>query len=142
MTQATDTFSTVTPFDTTAAREFADKGVAQAREAYEKFKDAAQANNDTIEAVYSTATKGATDYTTKLVDIARINLNSAFALATKFAAVKTPSEAFALLSGHAREQYETLTAQSKDLVEFTQKVTADAVEPIKASASKVFGKVA
>jgi phasin len=142
MTESTEKFATATPFDATALREFAEKGVTQARETYEKFKDAAQSSNDTIEAVYATATKGATEYTNKLVDIARVNANSAFDLAGKFAAVKSPTDIFSLLSNHAREQYEAFTAQTKDLVAFSQKVTADTVEPIKANASKVFSKVA
>jgi len=140
MTDATDNFAT--PFDTAALREFAEKGVTQVRETYEKFRDAAQSGNETIEAVYATAAQGATDYTNKLVDIARANANSTFDLASKFAAVKSPTEVFALWTSHAREQYDTLQAQAKDLVAFSQKVVADTAEPIKASASKAFNKVA
>ena len=43
-----------------AFREFAEKGVSQARESYSKLKDAAETHNDTIEAVFTSASRGAT----------------------------------------------------------------------------------
>ena len=39
---------------------------------------------------------------------------------------------------HAKKQYETLTAQAKELAELSQKVATETVEPIKASASKFY----
>jgi phasin len=143
MPQINDPFSTVVPFEVPGSiREFAEKGVSQAREAYEKFKEAAQTGNETMEAVYSTATKGCADYTSKVLDIARANANATFDLAEKLIGVKSPSEAFALLTSHTRSQFETLTSQTRELAELGQKVANDAVEPIKANASKVFPKVA
>jgi phasin len=143
MPQINDPFSTVVPFEVHGSiREFAEKGVSQAREAYEKFKEVAQSGNETMEAVYSTATKGAADYTSKVIDIARANANANFDLAEKLIGVKSPSEVFALITSHTRSQFETLTLQTKELAELGQKVATDAVEPIKASASKVFPKVA
>ena len=143
MSQINDPFSTVVPFEVPGnLREFAEKGVSQAREAYEKFKEAAQSSNETMEAVYSTATKGASDYTSKVIEIARSHANANFDLAEKLIDVKSPSEVFALFTTHTRTQFETLTAQTKELAELGQKVATDTVEPIKASASKVFPKVA
>jgi phasin len=143
MSQSQDPFSTVVPFEVPGSiREFAEKGVSQARETYEKFKDVAQSSNETIEAVYASASKGATDYSSKLVDIARTNTNAAFDVAEKLIGVKSPSEALAIWTGFARGQYEIFTAQSRELVELGQKVATEAVEPLKASASKVFNKVA
>jgi phasin len=136
MSSSNEAFSTVIPF-----REFAEKGVSQARENYEKFKDVAQSGNETIEAFYASSTKGASDYSTKVLEIARTNTNSAFDLAQQLMSIKSPSEALTLWSTFARSQYETLTAQGKELAELGQKVTAEAVEPLKANASKVFSKV-
>src|SRR5205085_11855884 len=94
---AQDPFSTVVPFEVPGSiREFAEKGVSQARETYEKFKDVAQHSNETIEAVYAASTKGAADYSGKLIDIARANANSAFDMAEKLVAVKSPSEIFSI----------------------------------------------
>ena len=143
MSQVNDPFSTVVPFEVPGSiREFAEKGVSQAREAYEKFKEAAQTSNETMEAVYSSATKGASDYTSKVIDIARSHANANFDLAEKLIGVKSPSEAFALLTGHSRSQFETLTAQSKELTALAQKVGAETAEPLKAGVTSAFRKVA
>lgn len=143
MSNSNDAFSTVIPFEVPGSiRELAEKGVSQARENYEKFKDVAQSGNETIEAFYASSTKGASDYSNKLLDIARANTNSAFDFAQQLVAIKSPSEILSIWSTYARGQYETLTAQGKELAELGQKVTAEAVEPLKASASKVFNKVA
>ena len=142
MTQSSDSFSTVVPFEVSGSiREIAEKGVSQARETYEKFKDAAQSSNETIEAIYASAAKGATDYSGKLIDIARVNANSAFDLAEKLIGVKSPTDIMSIWSGYARSQYEAATSQAKELAELGQKVAAEAIEPIRTASSKVFPKI-
>lgn len=137
-----DPFSTVVPFQVPEqVRAFAEKGVTQAREGYQKLKSAAETNNVAIEAAYTSASKGASDFTAKLVDIAKINTATAFDFAHSLLAVKSLPEAFELLNTQARKQFETLSAQSKDLAEFGQKVATETVEPLKASAEKVFKAV-
>ncbi|WP_458759964.1 phasin [Afipia sp. TerB] len=140
---STDAFSTVVPFQVPEqVRAFAEQGVSQARDGYEKLKAAAETNNEAIEAVCSTATKSAADLTAKLVEIARVNTTSAFDFAQSLLSVTSLPEAFDLVNTHARKQFEALSAQSADLAEFGQKVAAETVEPIKAGASKMFKTVA
>jgi len=140
---ANDPFSTVVPFQVPEqVRAFAEKGVSQAREGYQKLKEAAETNNDAIEAAYTSATKGAGDFTAKVIEIAKTNTESAFDFAQALMGVKSLPEAFELVNTHARKQFETLTAQSKDLADITQKVATDTVEPIKAGAAKAFKTVA
>ena len=55
-----------------AFREFAENGVAQAKETYEKMKAAAEEATDVLEDTYSTATKGASDYGLKVIEAARV----------------------------------------------------------------------
>lgn len=139
---ASDPFSTVVPFQVPEqVRAFAEKGVSQAREGYQKLKEAAETNNGAIEAAYTSATKGAGDFTAKVIDIAKTNTEFAFDFAQALLGVKSLPEAFELVNSHARKQFETLTAQSKDLADLTQKVATDTVEPIKASAAKAFKTV-
>jgi hypothetical protein len=52
--------------------------------------------------------------------------------------VKTPAEALELWTSHTRKQFETLTAQAKELAELSQKVASETVEPIKVTASKYY----
>ena len=140
---ANDPFSTVVPFQVPEqVRAFAEKGVSQAREGYQKLKEAAETNNGAMEAVYTSATKGAGDFTAKVIEIAKTNTESAFDFAQALLGVKSLPDAFELVNSHARKQFETLTAQSKDLAEITQKVAAETVEPIKAGAAKAFKTVA
>ncbi len=139
----TDPFSTVVPFQVPEqVRAFAEKGVSQARDGYQKMKDTAETNNAALEASYTSASKGATDFAAKLVDIAKTNTTSAFDFANSLLGVKSFPEVITLMTDEARKQYETLTAQSKELLDLSQKVAADAVEPIKASAEKAFKTVA
>jgi len=140
---ANDPFSTVVPFQVPEqVRAFAEKGVSQARESYQKLKEAAETNNGAIEAAYTSATKGAGDYTAKVIEIAKTNTESAFDFAQALLGVKSLPEAFELVNNHARKQFEILTAQSKDLADITQKVATETVEPIKAGAAKAFKTVA
>src|SRR5271165_7404755 len=61
-----------------AFREFAERGVAQAKDTYEKMKAAAEEATDVLETTYSTASKGAADYGLKVIEVARTNTNAAF----------------------------------------------------------------
>jgi phasin len=135
-----DPFSAaVIPFEVPEQmRAFAEKGVSQARDNYAKFKDVAETHNGTIEAVFTTASKGASEYSAKLMEMMKANTSASLDLAQSLIGVKSPSEAMELWTSHARKQFEAFTAHSKELAELTQKVATETVEPIKASASKLF----
>ena len=140
MTGATDPFSaSIIPFEVPEQmRAFAEKGVSQARESYAKFKDAAETHNGTVEAVFTSANKGASEYTAKLVEFMKANSSAQLDFAQHLFGAKSPSEALELWTGHTRKQFETLQSQAKELVELTQRVAAETAEPIKASASKFY----
>src|SRR6478752_1864209 len=123
MSNPSDPFSSsVIPFEVPEQmRAFAEKGVSQARDNYAKFKDVAESHNGTMEAVFTTAS------TTASLDFAQ----SLFG-------VKSPAEAVELWTAHARKQFETFTANTKELAELTQRVATETVEPIKANATKLF----
>ena len=125
-----------------AFREFAEKGVSQAKETYEKMRVAADEATGMLEDTYATATKGASDYGLKVIEAARENANAAFDFATRMMTVKSLSEAVELSTAHSRKQFETLTTQGKELAAIVQKAATDAVEPVKESVGKAFTKVA
>ena len=137
---ATDPFSSsVIPFEVPEQmRAFAEKGVSQARDSYAKFKDAAESHNGTIEAVFSTASKGYSEYSAKLMEMMKAASTANLDFMQSLIGVKSPSEAMELWTSHAKKQFETLSAHSKELAELTQKVATETVEPIKANASKLF----
>jgi phasin len=140
MANSTDPFSaSVIPFEVPEqVRAFAEKGVSQARDSYARFKDVAETNNSTIQAVFANASKGASEYSAKLMEIVKANTTSSLDFAHEIIGVKTPSEALELWTSHAKKQFETFSAYSKELAELSQKVATETVEPIKANASKLF----
>ena len=140
MASSTDPFSaSIIPFEVPEQmRAFAEKGVSQARDNYAKFKDAAETHNGTIEAVFTIASKGASEYSAKLMEIVKANTTANLDFAQELLGIKSPSEAMGLWTSHTRKQLETLTAQTKELAELGQKVATETAEPIKANASKLF----
>jgi phasin len=124
-----------------AFREFAEKSVSQAKENYEKMKTAAEEATGLMEGTYATASKGATEYSSKVIEAARLNTNAAFDFATEIMGAKSFSDFVELSTAHTRKQFETLTAQSKELAALAQKVATETVEPVKESVTKAFKKV-
>ena len=124
-----------------AFREIAEKSVSQAKETYEKMKSAAEEATDMLEDTYATATKGASDYGLKMIEVARENTNAAFDFSTQLMTVKSLSEMVELSTAHSRKQFEAWTAQSKELVAIAQKAATDSIEPVKESFGKAFKKV-
>ena len=125
-----------------AFREFAEKGIAQTKDAYEKMKATAEQNTEMLETVYATASKGTTEYGLKLIEISRANTNAAFDFFQSLFGVKSASELVELSTAHARTQFETLSGQTKELTTLAQKVATETAEPIKTGVSKAMKKVA
>jgi phasin len=125
-----------------AFREFAEKGLAQAKESYEKMKTAAEEATDVLEDTYATAAKGASEYNLKVIEVARANSNAMFDYAKELLDAKSLSDLVELSTAHARKQFEALTAQTKELAALAQKVAADTAEPVKTGVSKAFKQVA
>src|ERR1700735_1196742 len=122
MANPNDPFTaSVIPFEVPEQmRAFAEKGVSQARDNYAKFKDVAEAHKGTIEAVFSTVSKGASDYSAKLMEIMKANTTATLDFAQALIAVKSPSEAMELWTSHSKKQFEAFTAHTKELAELAQ----------------------
>ena len=140
MANPTDPFTaSIIPFEVPEqVRAFAEKGVSQARDNYAKFKDAAETHNVTIEAVFTSASRGMSEYSAKLMEFMKANTTASLDFAQELFGVKSPSEALELWTSHTRRQFEALSGQAKELAELGQKVASETVEPIKNSASKYY----
>lgn len=121
-----------------AMREFAEKGVQQAKDAYDRIKTAAEEATNMLEDTYATASKGAAEFNLKALDALRANFNASFDYMQQLMGVKTLSEAVELSASHVRKQFDALTAQGKELSSLATKVQTDTAEPIKAGVSKSF----
>src|SRR5690242_7494329 len=85
-----------------AFREPAEKGVAQAKENYEKMKTAAEQATEVLEDTYANATKGCSDYGLKVIETARANSNAAFDLGGELLSAKSYSEVVELTTAFMR----------------------------------------
>jgi phasin len=113
-------------------------GSAQAKEAFEKMNVATADAAALTKSGYSTVINGATDYNNKIIEFAQANTVAAFDFVQKLSGVKSPSAFIELSTEHSREQFETLTEQTKELAALAQKVTLATAQPLKTGMSKAF----
>jgi phasin len=125
---------------TQAFRATAEKGSAQAKEAFEKMSGATAEATDLIKNSYSTAVKGAQDYNTKLIEFAQANTQAALDFVQKLSGVKSPSDFIELSVDNSRKQFENLAEQTKELAALAQKVALASVEPLKTGVTKAFSQ--
>ena len=125
-----------------AFREMAEKGIAMAKDNYDKMKSTAEEATDVLEETYSTASKGCSGYGLKVIEAGRANANATFDLMTELLGAKSYAEVVELSTGFMRKQFDAVTAQAKDLTEEAQKVCTDTAEPIKESFTSAFNKAA
>jgi len=131
--QSTDQFEALlkTAFPQ-AAHEFAEKTVAQTREAYERSNKALEAAVETLEKSFDAAGQGTAALNRKIIEIAQWNLNSGFDLAKSLAGAKNLAEIVELQAAYWQKQIDALTAQAEEVRALATKVAADTVEPTKA----------
>jgi len=113
------------------SRKLANKSAAAASETLEKGKAALeQSAGITLENIRT--------LNAKMIDMARVNTESAFDLALKMATCKTPADVMEFWPEHARKQFELLNEQIKELSALGQKMAGETVEPIARSVNQVF----
>src|SRR3954463_9539250 len=107
MTNSADPFSaSIIPLQVPEQmRAFAEKGVSQARDSYSKFKDAAETQNGTIEAVFGSVSKGASEYSAKMLEFMQTNTTAALDFAQELVGVKSLPQAGEIWTGYARKQF-------------------------------------
>jgi phasin len=108
--------------------------VAAATKVEEQAKEAAGAVGDSI----LSASKSLQAFSAKALDAYRANTAASLDYVQALANVRSVSEAIALQSEHLRKQYETLTAQAKELSALAQQVATDAAAPLKEQFGKSF----
>src|SRR6476620_78497 len=140
MASSNDPFSaSIIPFEVPEQmRAFAEKGVSQARDNYAKFKDAAETHNGTVEAVFTVASRGVSEYTAKVMEIMKANTTANLDFAQKLFGLKSPSEAMELWKSHTRKQFETVPARARECPEPGKKVATKTPGTIKTNPSKLF----
>jgi phasin len=117
-------------------RDLAEKTVAHTREAYDRSMDTFEASVATFERSFEAAGQGAAAFNRKIIDIAWRNVNTSFDLATSLAGAKDLTDMVKLQAVHWRKQVDALTAQAEEVRALSSKVTAEALEPLKAQMAR------
>ena len=119
-----------------AVREMAEKGVLQAKEAYDSYKSMAEEATDAMEDTFATVNKGATDFQAKALVAAKTNFNAGFDLVEKMLGVKSLSEVIEIQTDFARKQFDTLTSQAKEIQDLASKMQTEATKPLTEGVAK------
>jgi phasin len=114
-----------------AARNLAEKTVAQTREAYERSKDALEAALETVDRSYDALGQGTAALNRKIIEIAQRNINSGFDLAKSLATAKTLAEIVELRATYWRKQFTVLAEQAEEVRALYAKVADEMTGPIK-----------
>jgi phasin len=122
-----------------AFRSVAEKSAAQAKDACEKARAAAESASDLIEETYAVAAKGAVDYNLKVFAAARANVYAAFDFTNEIVSVRSLAEAVELGTAHVRTRFAAMTEQTRELASAAHKLGTDTAQPIKTGIAKAFG---
>ena len=120
-----------------AIRDMAERGLDQAKDAFERLKTAADETSTTVGNTYSVASKGAASLGGRVLDAARANVNAGFDHALALLNVKSFSDAVELQTAFLRERTEAFTKESRDIGQLAQQVLTDVAAPAKAGFEKV-----
>ena len=96
-------------------RDLASKSVDQAREAYNRFLEAARQAHDVVTKSTDVITSGAREINEKAVRYTEANLQANFDLAQRLVHAKDLKEALDIQSQFARQQMETFAQQAQEL---------------------------
>jgi hypothetical protein len=115
-----------------------DKTIARTKDVHEKMATVLEHSTEAFEEAFSCANRGSAEYRVKLMEIARVNANTAFDLAREAFEAKSLHELFELTLSHQRRQFDLATAQLKELSVLTQKVVSETAEPIRSGMTEPF----
>ena len=112
------------------SRRLAEKTATTARDTMNKGAAEAEEMAQAVRRSYLAAAEAVGNFNMKLIAMAQGNAIAAFNFAQQVATAKGPSEAVGLCSCYARERFETLTDQSRELAALAQSVVTSTAEPL------------
>ena len=96
-------------------RDIATKSVEQAKEAYNRFVDAARQTQDMVSKSTEVFATGAKEVNDKVITFAETNTKAGFEVATRLAKARDVKEVLEIQTQFARNQIETYTHQAQEL---------------------------
>jgi hypothetical protein len=112
--------------------------VAEVAKVQQAAKEAVTETVQTLESSFGAASKSLHAFSAKALEAYQANAVASVSYLQALSGVRSISEAIALQSDHARKQYESLSAQAKELTALAQQVASDAAGPFKDQIGKVF----
>jgi phasin len=91
-----------------------------------------------LEGSFGIASKSLQAFSARALEAYQANAAASVEYVQALAGVRSVSDAIALQSEHMRKQYESLSAQAKELTVLAQQVAADAASPLKDQFGKAF----
>ncbi len=125
-----------------AFRDAAEKGVAQAKDAYEKVKTTAEEASKLLEDAYASSAKSALAYNRKVIEAGRSNVNASLDYALALMAAKSLSEVVELSAAYVRDQLAAAIQQAEEFTVIVRNAATETVEPIRMGVNKAFQKAA
>ena len=110
-------------------RAFAERSVAQARQAFEGFVEAASKAVGQMQGSAQAAHSGATEIAQKSISYAEQNVEATFDFAQKLMNAKDGAEVMGLQSEFLTRQMQALSSQVQELGQSAAKIVVDAAKP-------------
>lgn len=98
-----------------SVREMAEQNVAQARQAYEQFMEAARQAQNMVAKSQETATSSALEVQQRAINYTEANMEASFQFASQLAKVGDLQEALTLQQDFARQQMQNYSEQAQEL---------------------------
>lgn len=114
-----------------AVRGVADTGLAQARDAYATLKHSAETLSTSFGTSGEAAARGIKSLSATMLEHMQVNADATLGFLRAMAGVKSVSEAIELQARHARQQFETVTAQAKTLAGIVNRTASETAEPVR-----------
>jgi phasin len=121
--------------------DFAQKSVDQAQAAFDKASDLAHSNMQYFDAAAGAFKARTADIHLKAMEIAQINMNSAFTFVRKAFAAKDPTEFASLQQDFVRDQFAAFSRQASEFNELAVLLTQETVKPVQDGVLKSFGNL-
>jgi phasin len=125
-----------------AVRAYAEKTIAQFRDAYAHTRLSMEEATKALETALEQTGKGTSEFSTKVMEMAQKNANSGFDFARKLASARTQAEAVELQTAFMRQQFDTVKAQAEEIQQLTARIATDASQPIQQQFSRTVGRYA
>jgi phasin len=119
-------------------RSFAEKGVEQSKEAYEKLKVGAEETQKALESTFETAKSVGSELSLKTIAAMRANAEANFSHLEALVGVKSLSEFVELQTAFLRKRVEMTVEQTKELQSLTTKAATEVSKPVKDAFEKTF----